>query len=190
MRRDLDLLRDLAADKLCTVAISIPTMDNKLKRIMEPRVPAAAGRLRLLEELNTAGVPCTLLMAPIIPAVNDSEIEAIVARAADSGVQRAAWILLRLPLELRGIFSDWLDQHMPDRAAHVLSLLRQAHGGQDYDSRFGIRQTGQGPLAKMIGQRFAAACRRAGLIHGESSQDLDCTQFRKPGGQQLGLQFN
>ncbi|MEQ8205029.1 MAG: radical SAM protein, partial [Woeseia sp.] len=190
MRRDLDLLSELAADNLCSVAISIPTVDKHLKRIMEPRVPAAAARLRLLADLNAAGVPCTLLMAPIIPAINDSEIETIVARAADSGVQRAAWILLRLPHELRGIFSDWLHEHLPDRAAHVLSLLRQAHGGQDYDSRFGVRQTGRGPFAKMISQRFNAACRRAGIVYGESLQELDCSRFQKPGAQQLGLPFS
>lgn len=190
MRRDLDLLRELAADNLCSVAISIPTMNNDLKRIMEPRVPAATARLRLIEELSAAGVPCTLLMAPVIPAVNDREIETIVARAADSGVQRAAWILLRLPHELRSIFADWLDEHLPDRAQHVLSLLRQAHGGQDYDSRFGIRQTGRGPLATMLSQRFGAACRRAGIVYGENLQELDCSLFQKPGAAQFDLPFS
>ncbi len=187
MNRDLDLLEALAAENLCSVAISIPTMDNDLKRILEPRVPAAGARLKLIEALSARSVPCTLLLAPVIPAVNDREMEDIVSAAAGAGVGRAAWILLRLPHELRDIFSDWLNEHLPDRASHVMSLLRQAHGGRDYDSRFGRRQSGSGAVADMLGQRFRAACRRAGIYTGEQLENLDCSRFQPPGARQLSL---
>src|SRR5690606_5686549 len=144
MHRDLDLLSELAAQNLCSVAISVPTADNSLKRRLEPRVPSADARFRLMASLTAAGVPVSLLMAPIIPAVNDSEIEAIVGRAAAAGVRRASYVLLRLPFELKQIFAEWLEGHMPDRAGHVMSLVRQASGGKDYDNRFGIRQSGRG----------------------------------------------
>lgn len=187
MRRDLDLLGALAAERLCSVAISIPTMDNALKRILEPRVPAASERLKLLADLNDRGVPTTVLVAPVIPAVNDSEIEAIIEAAARHGVTRAAWILLRLPHEVEGLFNDWLEEHLPDRAGHVMSLIRQAHGGKAYDSRFGHRQRGAGAWADMLGQRFRAACARHGITVGERRDALDRSRFRPPGPEQLGL---
>ncbi|MGB5579337.1 MAG: PA0069 family radical SAM protein [Woeseia sp.] len=189
MTRDLDLLGELAGENLCSVAISIPTMDAALKRKLEPRVPAASARLKLMAQLTDIGVPCSVLIAPVIPAVNDTEIENILEQAAAHGAKRAAWILLRLPHEVRDIFSDWLDQHLPDRAGHVMSLLRQAHGGREYDSRFGKRQTGSGPYTGMLDQRFRNACRRFGLATGESAAALDCNRFRPPGQQQLGLNF-
>ena len=190
MSRDLDVIAALAERNLASVAISVPTMDSALKRILEPRVPAAAVRFRLMADLKAAGVPVSLLMAPIIPAVNDHEIEAVVETAANHGATQAAWILLRLPHELREIFRDWLAVHMPDRAAHVLSLLRQASGGKDYDNRFGRRQTGRGPYAGMIRDRFRAACRRYGISNSEGRQTLDCSQFRRPGQRQMALGFD
>jgi len=193
MQRDLDLLSELAARKLVSVTISMPTMDMQLKRLLEPRVPSAKARFKLIEGLHSAGVACGLLVAPIIPAVNDKEIEMILERAANAGVQQAAYIFLRLPHELKAIFTEWLETHMPERRAHVMSLIRQASGGKDYDNRFGIRQTGRGPYADMIRQRFAAACRRYGIAYGEgarhSGRDLDCTRFRAPGAQQMSLGF-
>ncbi len=187
MSRDLDLLSELADRGLCSVAVSVPTMDDRLKRLLEPRVPAAAVRFRLIQDLSSAGIPVTLLMAPIIPAVNDAEIESVIEVAAKSGAGHAAWILLRLPHELKQIFVEWLDTHMPQRSGHVMSLLRQAGGGKDYDHRFGIRQRGRGPYASMINQRFRAACARHGIAFGESRTGLDCSRFRKPGGRQLAL---
>ncbi len=187
MRRDLDLLSELARQNLCSVAISLPTMDDALKRRLEPRVPAAASRLGLIAELSAAGVPCSVLLAPVIPTINDGEIEKILGAAAAAGATRAGWILLRLPHELRRIFSDWLDNHFPQRAEHVLSLLRQAHGGREYDSRFGLRQTGRGAYAEMIGKRFDAACRRFGLAAGGTPRTLDCSRFRPPGPRQMSL---
>ena len=189
MSRDLDLLGELASRNLCSVAISVPTMERPLKRLLEPRVPSAEIRMKLIEALAGAGVPTSLLMAPIIPAVNDREIEAIVAEAASRGVRHATYIFLRLPHEVRDIFIEWLETHMPDRAEHVMSLVRQASGGKDYDNRFGIRQRGRGPYAEMISNRFKAACRKHGLEAGRYQNKLDCGQFRRPGNKQMALEF-
>lgn len=190
MARDLDLLGSLARLNLVSVAVSVPTADAALKRILEPRVPSAATRFRLIEALRDAGVPVSLLLAPVIPAVNDAEIESILERAAASGASHAAWILLRLPNELKQIFREWLDTHMPDRAAHVMSLIRQASGNKDYDNRFGVRQRGRGPYAEMIDKRFQAACRRFRIGSGGHTQILDCTSFLRPGQSQLALRFD
>ncbi len=189
MRRDLDLLAELAAERLCSVAISIPTADDSLKRALEPRVPAAAARFALIAELAAAGVPVSVMLAPVIPAVNDREIESIIERAADAGATQAGWILLRLPHEVNAIFREWLDRHLPDRAAHVMSLIRQASGGKDYDNRFGVRQRGTGAYAAMIANRFRLACQRYGLNRPDARQTLDCSQFRRPGSPQLALDF-
>ncbi len=189
MSRDLDLLGELASRNLCSVAISVPTMDKPLKRLLEPRVPSAEIRMKLIEALTGAGVPTSLLMAPIIPAVNDREIESIVKEAASRGVIHATYIFLRLPHEVRDIFVEWLETHMPDRAEHVMSLVRQASGGKDYDNRFGVRQRGRGPYAEMISKRFKAACRKYGLAEGRYQNKLDCSQFRRPGNKQMALEF-
>lgn len=190
MSRDLDLLAQLADRGLCSVAVSVPTMNDRLKRLLEPRVPSAAVRFRLIETLSSAGVPVSLLMAPIIPAVNDAEIESVIQRAANSGARHASWILLRLPHELKQIFVEWLETHMPQRAGHVMSLLRQASGGKEYDNRFGNRQRGRGPYASMINQRFRTACTRRGVSSGRDRTGLDCTQFRRPGGRQMALDID
>ncbi len=190
MSRDLDLLEELASRNLCSVAISVPTMDRSLKRLLEPRVPSAEIRMKLIEELAGAGVPTSLLMAPIIPALNDREIETIVAAAAARGISHASYIFLRLPNEVKDIFIEWLETHMPQRAEHVMSLVRQASGGKDYDHRFGIRQRGRGPYAEMISKRFKAACRKHGLGAGRYQQYLDCSQFRRPGNLQMALEFH
>jgi len=190
MSRDLDLIEELASRNLCSVAISVPTMDRSLKRLLEPRVPSAEIRMKLIEQLAGAGVPTSLLMAPIIPAVNDREIETIVAEAARRGINHATYIFLRLPHEVRDIFVEWLETHMPDRAAHVMSLVRQASGGRDYDNRFGVRQRGLGPYAELIQKRFKAACRKHGLEAGKYKNRLDCSQFSRPGQKQLALEFH
>jgi DNA repair photolyase len=191
IRRDMDLLAALAEQRLCSVAISIPTMNNDLKRLLEPRVPAAAARLRVIADLRAAGVPVSLLLAPVIPAVNDNEIEPILEAASDAGISHTAWIFLRLPHELKTLFAEWLETHLPDRAGHVLSLVRQASGGRDYDNRFGIRQRGRGAYAAMIARRFELACRRLGI--GSDGRDrrqvLDCSRFEPPAGRQMSLDF-
>ena len=185
--RDIDLLSWLAEHKLCSVALSMPTMDASLKRIMEPRVPSVESRLRAIEELTRNGVPTSVLVAPIIPAINDAEIERILGAVAEAGASHAHYIFLRLPHEVRTIFEEWLAAHFPDRAEHVMSLVRQASGGRDYDHRFGIRQRGRGPYADMLGTRFRAACKRFGLSANRYQLKLSCDQFRPPGQQQLGL---
>jgi DNA repair photolyase len=187
MMRDLDLLEELANMNLVTVAVSIPTLDPALKRLLEPRVPDARVRLNLMSALSDIGVPVSLLLAPVIPAVNDAEIESIIEQVAKHGARRASWILLRLPHELKEIFPAWLDVHMPERAGHVMSLVRQSSGGRDYDHRFGRRQRGQGPYARMIGDRFRAACRKHGLNSGPGRNSLDCSLFRQPGQRQMAL---
>jgi DNA repair photolyase len=185
--RDLDLLGELARRKLCSVAISLPTMKRDLKRVMEPRVPSAGARLKTMEQLAAAGIPVTVLVAPVIPALNDDEIEQVLEAAAIAGAGEAAYIFLRLPHEVKDIFTEWLQLHFPDRAARVMGLVREASGGRDYDNRFGIRQTGRGPYADMLGKRFRAACRRFGLDTGRRETTLDCSRFDRPGQQQLGL---
>jgi DNA repair photolyase len=185
--RDLDLLSELARRNLCSVAISIPTLDDSLKRIMEPRVPSAASRLKAVQQLAEHGIPTSGLVAPIIPAINDNEIESVLEALADAGAWQAHYIFLRLPHELLEIVSAWLETHFPDRKEHVLSLVRQASGGRAYDSRFGVRQTGRGAYAEMLATRFRTACRKLGLGSGSYAHSLDCTQFSRPGQRQLGL---
>jgi len=187
--RDIDLLGDLARDGLCSVAVSIPTMDASLKRIMEPRVPAAGARLNAIREMTQAGIPVSLLVAPIIPAINDGEIESILEAASDAGAEQARYIFLRLPHELVEIFDQWLRAHFPERAKHVLSLIEQASGGKRYDHRFGRRQTGRGPYAAMLAARFTKASKQFGLEPGSYQQSLDCSRFDHPAKRQLGLDF-
>lgn len=187
--RDLDLLAALAERRLCSVAISLPTLDSGLKRIMEPRVPAADARLKALRTLADAGVPVSVLLAPVIPAINDHEIEAILEKAAANGATQAHYIFLRLPHEVSTLFGEWLSVHFPERADHVMSLVRQASGGQDYDSRYGVRQRGRGPYADMIAARFRKAAAGFDLTRSRYQQRLDCSQFERPGQRQLGLDF-
>ena len=187
--RDVDLLSELAAQKLCSVAFSLPTMDRALKRIMEPRVPSAESRLQTIELFASRGIPVSVLVAPLIPAINDNEIEAIVAASAKAGASQAHYIFLRLPHEVRDLFVEWLQTHFPDRAEHVMSLVRQASGGRDYDSRFGVRQSGRGPYADLLKKRFETACRRHGLERNRYQQRLDCSRFERPGQRQMGLDF-
>ena len=159
IERDLDLLEELARHKLCSVAISVPTIDDELKRIMEPRVPSATARLAAIRKLADRGVPTSALMAPIIPAINDDEIEAVLKAVASAGARQAHYIFLRLPHELVDIFSAWLEAHFPERRERVLSLVRQASGGRNYDARFGVRQTGRGAYSDMLASRFQTASR-------------------------------
>ena len=187
--RDLDLLEALAKQRLCSVALSLPTLSDSLKRIMEPRVPAASARLAAMRQLAAAGVPVSVLVAPLIPAINDHEIEPILEAVADHGARQAHYVFLRLPHEVLPLFVEWLDEHFPDRAGHVMSLVRQAGGGREYDARFGIRQQGRGPYAEMLAARFRTATRRLGLAAGRHEDRLDCTSFEAPGQRQLGLGF-
>ena len=161
--RDLDILTRLAADGLVKVAISVTTLEPKLARAMEPRASAPHRRLEALEMLSAARVPTAVMVAPIVPALNDAEIETILGRATAAGVEEAGYVLLRLPLEVRDLFREWLESHYPDRAARVFSLLRSTRGGKDYEAQWGQRMRGSGPYAWQIGRRFEMATKRHGL---------------------------
>ncbi|MBS3849333.1 MULTISPECIES: PA0069 family radical SAM protein [Devosia] len=161
--RDLDLLTELAKLGLVKVAISMTSMDHKLSRRMEPRASSPARRLEAIRLLTEAGVPVAVFASPMIPAINDMELERILDAAAAQGATSAQMILLRLPGEVRDVFREWLLRHFPDRVRHVLSLVRDTRGGKDYDSRFGTRMTGEGPYATLLRQRFEKARERYGL---------------------------
>jgi len=187
IERDLDLLAEFARRGLGRVAISITTLEAGLKRTLEPRAASPAARLRALAALAAAGIPTAVLVAPVIPAVNDHELEAILAAAAAAGARRAGWILLRLPREVRGLMAEWLAAHRPLAAGRVMSLLRSTRGGRDSDPRFHSRMRGEGAYADLIERRFDAAVRRLGLEAGPAPP-LDASQFRVPAsGGQLAL---
>jgi DNA repair photolyase len=179
--RDIDILADLAADGLCSVAVSITTLDDELKRTLEPRAASGRARLAAVEALAAAGIPVTTLFAPVIPALNDAEMETILRRAAKAGARQAAYILLRLPLEVNPLFQDWLQRHYPLRAGHVMSVLRQCRGGRDNDPRFGIRMSGSGTFAELLRTRFQVACKKNGLSEREQA-DLRTDLFHPPSG--------
>jgi len=185
--RDLDILARMAKRNLVKVAISVTTLDPKLARTMEPRAATPPRRLDALRQLAAAGVPASALVAPVIPALNDAEIERILEAIAATGVRHAGYVLLRLPLELRDLFREWLNENYPDRAQHVFKLIRDTRGGKDYDSTFGKRMTGSGPIAWMIGRRFEVACERLGF--NLTSVKTTTEHFRppRPASEQLDL---
>lgn len=185
--RDLDLLQEMAQKGLVNVAISVTSLDGKIARKMEPRAATPAKRLQALEVLAVSGVPTTVMVAPVVPAINDSEIEAILKATSTAGVQEAGYIILRLPHELRELFREWLQTEFPDRASHVLSLLKSMRQSKDYDSKFGKRMKGVGPYAWTIGRRFELMAKRLGLNAIE--RDLRTDLFKRPPqpGDQLNL---
>jgi DNA repair photolyase len=184
--RDLDILRRMAARGLVRVWLSITTLDAGLARRMEPRAATPARRLAAVQELAAAGVPAGVLAAPMIPGLNDMELEGILQAARRHGAQHAGYVLLRLPHELRDVFTAWLHQHVPDRARRVLALIRQTRAGDLNDSGFGRRFSGTGDYAGLLGQRFSRAARQLGF---QDREGLDTTQFRLPAcaGEQLSL---
>lgn len=185
--RDLDLLAEMAKLDLVAVYISLTTLDPALKRILEPRAASPGARLRAIRELRAAGVPVGVNASPMIPRINDHELEHILEAAKEAGALRASTILVRLPREVSPLFQEWLQAHFPDRAAHVMSLIRDARGGAEYQSEWGTRFRGTGPVAELIRQRFELACRRIGLDRGERLR-LTTEHFRPPArGGQLGL---
>ncbi len=176
--RDLDILTSMAQRNLVRVHMSVTTLDPRLARVMEPRAATPARRLQAVAELTRAGVPTGVLAAPMIPGLTDAEMEKILEAAAAAGARHASYILLRLPLELRQMFEAWLHTHFPDRARHVLSLIRQTRAGELNDPRFHHRFTGHGPYADLLGQRFGKASRRLGFD--EARTQLDCGRFAVP----------
>lgn len=187
LERDLDLLANMAAENLVSVRITLTTLDNTTKRTLEPRAASPSARLALIEQLASRNIPVGILLAPLIPAINDHEIEAILEAASSAGARCADYVLLRLPLEVAPLFEQWLQQHHPLRARHVMSLVRQAHQGKAYRSEFGVRQRGSGPYVNLLASRFASAVRRYALDQPEPP--LDCSRFSPPlrHGQQLSL---
>ena len=185
--RDLDLLAPMARKGLVKVALSITTLDPDLARRMEPRASAPERRLHAIEELAKAGVPTTVMVAPIIPAINDAEIETILTRAASRGAREAGYVMLRLPLELQDLFQEWLAIHYPDKLRHVMTLVKSMRKGKVYDATWGERQSGTGPFAWMIGRRFEKSVERNGFSTERLKLRTDL--FRKPvsRGQQLSL---
>jgi DNA repair photolyase len=178
--RDLDLLQDLARDRLVSVMLSITSLSAEIKRTLEPRTASPEARLRVVRELAAAGIPVGVMVAPVIPAITDHEIEDILEAGREAGASCAGYVLLRLPHEVKDLFREWLGEFYPDRAKHVLSLLQQAHGGKDYDSRFGHRMRGAGPYADLLLTRFRLAVRRLGLASSDGRHGLDTSLFRRP----------
>jgi DNA repair photolyase len=178
--RDIELLADLASDHLISVALSITSLSDDLKRILEPRTASPMARLRVIQELARAGIPVGVLVAPVIPAITDHEMEAILQAAHAEGASFASYVMLRLPHEVKILFRDWLSAHYPDRAKHVMSLINQASGGKDYDARFGIRMRGTGPYAELLRQRFEIASRKLGFSSSQERQRLNTQAFRPP----------
>jgi len=179
VERDIPLLAEMARDNLVEVAISITSLQPELKRALEPRASGPQTRLRVMRQLAEAGVPVMVLVAPVIPFVNDAEIELILQAAKEAGAREASYIMLRLPYEVKDLFREWLQVHHPQRAEHVMSLVQQMRGGRDNDPRFGARMTGQGEYAQVIAQRFRVALARLGLGKGRRLV-LDTSLFRPP----------
>lgn len=181
IERDIDLLAGMAADNLVSVAFSVTTLDAHLSARLEPRASAPHARLWAMQRLAAAGIPVSVMVAPVIPWINDAELEAVLEAAHAAGARRAGYVLLRLPHEVAPLFRDWLDAHYPQRAAHVMSTVQQLRGGKDYDSTFGQRMRGQGVYAQLLARRFKLACQRLG--YGASAQQwqaLDCRHSVPP----------
>lgn len=185
--RDIDILSRMAKRNLAKVALSVTTLDPRLARTMEPRASTPPKRLEAIRQLAEAGIPTTVMVAPVIPALNDSEIERILDAAAHAGAKEASYVLLRLPLEVRDLFREWLMANYPDRYRHVFTLIREMRGGRDYDSQWGTRMKGTGPMVWMIGRRFEIACEKLGLNKRRSKLTTDHFAKPKGSGQQLSL---
>lgn len=187
IERDIDLLSEMGRAGLVRVGISITTLDPDVARKMEPRVPAPKRRLQTIERLTQAGCPVRIMVSPVVPALTDHEMEAILQAGADAGAVAASWIMLRLPHGVSQLFRDWVAEHYPDRAARIMGRVRELHGGKDYDPEWGKRLTGEGLFAEMVAQRFAVATRRLGLA--QNVPPLRTDLFRPPlrAGDQLSL---
>jgi DNA repair photolyase len=176
--RDIDILGPMGERGLVRAAVSVTTLDRALARAMEPRAATPERRLEAVRRLTQAGVPTVVMFAPVIPGLNDHELEGVLEAAAQAGASGAGYVVLRLPREIKDLFAEWLAARRPDRAGRVMSLVRQMRGGKDYDAEWGKRMKGQGPIAEIIGQRFRSAKRRYGLDR--PSPPLDLTRFRVP----------
>jgi DNA repair photolyase len=184
VERDLDILAPMAQKNLVRVFVSIGSLDRALARKLEPRAASPQRRLDILKALSAAKVPCGVMVAALIPALNDKTMEQVLEAAAAAGAEEAAYVIMRLPNELKDLFKEWLAAHYPERAGHVISIVRQMRGGRDNDPRFGTRMSGTGNYAELIEKRFEIACRRHGLNEhrggGRRRPELDCSRFRPP----------
>lgn len=187
IERDIDLMRPLAEQGLLRVGVSVTTLDADLSRRMEPRVPGPKRRLQTIRRLTQAGIPVRIMASPLVPALTDPELEAILTAGRDAGATAASWIMLRLPHEVAPLWQEWLQDNYPNRAARVMARLKEMHGGQVYDARWFHRMKGTGPYAEMVAQRFDLAVRRLGLR--TTLPPLRCDQFQVPAapGDQLSL---
>ncbi|MFC6642985.1 MULTISPECIES: PA0069 family radical SAM protein [Sulfitobacter] len=187
IERDIDILGDMAERGLAAVGISVTTLDAKLSRLMEPRAPAPQRRLQVIRKLSEAGIPVRIMASPMVPALTDPELEAILAAGRDAGARHAGWIMLRLPREVSPLVQEWLATHYPDRAERIMARLRDMHGGKEYDAGWHKRMRGEGPYAQMVAQRFDLAVKRLGLTR--AGVPLRCDLFRPPSekGDQLSL---
>ena len=184
--RDIDILAPMAEKGLAKVGLSVTTLDRKLARLMEPRASTPSKRLEAIKALTEAGIPSTVMMAPVIPALNDHEIERVLDAGKTAGAASASYVLLRLPIEVSPLFRDWLLRNYPDRYRHVMSLVRSMRGGKDYDAEFGKRMKGAGPYAWQIGRRFELAAKRLEL--NVARRPLNCDLFVPPLG--TGVQLS
>ncbi|HTV80055.1 MAG TPA: PA0069 family radical SAM protein [Steroidobacteraceae bacterium] len=188
--RDLDLLQDLAREQLVSVMVSVTSLDAAMKRTLEPRAAAPLARLKVVEQLAAAGVPVGVLIAPVIPALTDHELEHIMEAAKAAGASSAGYVLLRLPHEVKDLFREWLAEHYPDRASHVMSVINQSRGGRDYRAEFHTRMVGTGVFAQLLRARFDVAARKFALKDAHGRHELRTDLFRPPaapGDAQLSL---
>lgn len=187
IERDADILGEMGKMGLARVGITVTTLDADVSRKMEPRVPTPERRMRTIRTLADAGCPVRIMVSPVVPALTDHELEAILTRGAEAGAKTASWIMLRLPLEVAPLFREWVAEAFPDRAARIMGRVRELHGGKDYDAEFGKRMTGEGAFADLISHRFSIAVKRLGLD--VDLPHLDVSQFRCPArqGDQLSL---
>ena len=187
IERDLDLLGPMGRKNLARVFVSIGTLDRELARKLEPRAASPQRRLDVVRKLNENGVPCGVMIAALVPALNDKTMEHVLEAAAAAGAKEAAYVVMRLPHELKTLFKEWLTEHYPQRAEHVMSIVRQMRGGKENDPNFGTRMSGTGNYAELMEKRFDIACRKHGINRREAP-DLDCSRFRPPSpGGQLSL---
>jgi len=189
VERDIDLLAPMARKNLAKVFISVNTLDHALARRLEPRAASPARRIATLKTLSDAGIPCGVMVAPMIPGLTDKSIEEVLAAAAAAGAKAAGWIMLRLPFEVKPLFKEWLAAHYPLRADHVMAIVRDVRGGRENDPRFGARMKGGGNYAELISKRFDLACRKLGLnAERRGEAELECSLFRPPTpGRQMSL---
>jgi DNA repair photolyase len=179
IERDIDILSNMAKRRLAKVAVSVTTLSTSLKQKLEPRTSTPSARLRVIQKLSDAKIPVTVMAAPMIPMINDKELEHILKEASQAGAKHAGYVLIRLPHEVKILFKEWLEKHFPERAEHVMSLIRQMRGGKEYDSTFGKRMKGEGEFAKLLETRFKIACKKFKLNR-EPSPPLDTAHFIKP----------